>query len=354
MSSLILTADCLKIFDILKPQIMIPSSAAEEKGPTGLILEIQRMSTEDGPGLRTTVFFKGCSLACSWCHNPESISIHPQVQWIDSRCIGCRTCMDTCPENAVSFSQTGLEIDRKYCHGCGECAEECPATAMELLGQHWNLPDLVHEVLKDRVYFDKSGGGVTVSGGEPTLQADFVAAFLKKLRAQGVHTALDTCGLCKPKSLDLLLPHSTLVLFDIKEIDPQRHRTFTGTDNRIVLENLMHVSHYIDSHLYPQALWIRTPLVPEATDTIDNISGIGDWLGRNLHGQIARWELCSFNNLCKDKYTRLGITWAFQDAELLSSEKIEKLVLAAKNSGVDPDIVHWSGTTKLQAVSEKQ
>jgi len=259
--------------------------------------------------------------------------------------------VDVCPENAVSISPSGVTIDRKLCNGCGDCAEECPATAMELLGQRWQLSDLVHEVIKDRVYFEKSGGGVTVSGGEPTLQADFVVAFLKTLRAQGIHTALDTCGLCSPKVLEKLLPLSTVVLFDFKEIDAQRHRTFTGSDNRIILENLLHVSRYIDSHLYPEGLWIRTPLVPGATDTIDNIRGIGEWLGRNLPGQIARWELCSFNNLCKDKYTRLSMTWPFQDAELLKSDQIDKLVLVAKSSGVDPNIVYWSGSSKLAAVS---
>jgi len=322
-----------------------------EKNPSGLILEIQRMSTEDGPGLRTSVFFKGCSLACSWCHNPESISVHPQVQWIGSRCIGCRTCVETCPDKAVCMSPQGIEIDRQRCHGCGDCAAECPAAAMEFLGQRWLLSDLVHEVIKDRVYFEKSGGGITVSGGEPSLQPEFVAAFMKALRALGIHTALDTCGLCPTKSLDRLLPHTTLVLFDIKLIDPRRHRSFTGSDNRIILENLMHVSHYIDSHLYPQGIWIRTPLVPGASDTVDNIKGIGEWLGRNLPDQITRWELCSFNNLCKDKYTRLGMIWPFQDAELLSTEQIGKLLRIAKNSGVDSDIVQWSGTTKLEAVS---
>lgn len=252
------------------------------------------------------------------------------------------------------MTQSGVKIDRERCSGCGICTRECPATAMELLGHPWELSDLVHEIIKDRVYFEKSGGGVTVSGGEPTLQTEFAAAFLREMRAQGIHTALDTCGLCQAKSLDRLLPHTTLVLFDIKEIDTQRHRTFTGSDNRIILENLMHVSHYIDNHLYPQGLWIRTPLIPGATDTVDNIRGIGAWLGRNLPGQITRWELCGFNNLCKDKYTRLDMTWPFQDAELLDSEHIDKLVMVARNSGVDPDIVHWSGTAKLQAVSGKQ
>jgi pyruvate formate lyase activating enzyme len=317
------------------------------KNNTGLVLEIQRMSTEDGPGLRTTVFFKGCSLSCSWCHNPESISSHPQVHWIESRCIGCKTCLETCTKAAVSMSDQGIRIDRSTCDGCGACAQTCPATAMELLGRRWSLPDLVHEVLKDRVYFEKSGGGITVSGGEPTLQSDFVSAFLKEIRAQGIQTALDTCGLCTSKALDMLLPYTSLVLFDIKEIDSDRHRVYTGSDNRIILDNLIHISRYIDSHLYPAGLWIRTPLVPGTTDTIENIRGIGSWLNRHLPDRVKRWELCSFNNLCRDKYTRLDMTWSFQAEDLLDPAHIQELVAVAKKTGINPDVVHWSGNARL-------
>ena len=318
------------------------------KSNAALVLEIQRMSTEDGPGLRTTVFFKGCSLKCAWCHNPESISLLPQIHWVGSRCIGCRTCLDTCPKTALTMTGEGIYIDRDMCDGCGLCVEACPSTALELLGEEWDLEDLVREVLKDRVYFEKSNGGVTVSGGEPTVQADFAAAFLKQIRAQGIKTAVDTCGLCSAKVLDKLLPHANLVLFDLKEIDPQRHLDFTGSDNRIILENLVHVADFIHSHLYPEGLWIRTPIIPGATDTENNISGIGAWLKTHLGQKVKRWELCAFNNLCRDKYARLGLAWQFEDAELLEEFHIQHLVSVARNSGVDPDIVHWSGTIRLQ------
>ncbi len=324
------------------------NSITVDKKNSGLVLEIQRMSTEDGPGLRTTVFFKGCSLRCSWCHNPESISPHPQIHWIGSRCIGCRTCLETCPRQALSISPAGVRIDRKTCDGCGLCVEECPSTALELLGQQWNLEDLVHEVLKDRVYFEKSDGGVTVSGGEATLQTRFVSALLKRIRAQGLHTAIDTCGLCSTKALDRLLPYANLVLFDLKEIDAQKHLAFTGSDNRIILENLVYVSDYIDTHLYPEALWIRTPLIPGATDTEENINGIGAWIKANLVQRVKRWELCAFNNLCRDKYARLGLNWQFEEATLLQETHIRHLVSIAKNSGVDPTIVHWSGAAGLE------
>ena len=248
---------------------------------------------------------------------------------------------------ALSMSGEGLRIDRHTCDGCGRCVEECPSTALELLGEAWDLEDLVKEVIKDRVYFEKSSGGVTVSGGEPTIQADFAAEFLKRIRGAGIKTALDTCGLCSARSLDKLLPHANLVLFDLKEIDPRKHRDFTGSDNRVILENLVHVAAYIDSHLYPEGLWIRTPLIPGATDTVENLAGIGAWIKTHLDQKVKRWELCAFNNLCRDKYTRLGLTWQFAGAELLEKSHVQHLVSAAQNSGVNPDIVHWSGSVKF-------
>ena len=141
----------------------------------GTILEIIRMSTEDGPGIRTTVFFKGCPLSCVWCHNPESISPKPQIQWIKTTCIGCGICIETCKEKALARNPLGVVINRARCTGCGLCTEECPTTALQLLGKKWNVHDLVSELVKDRVYFEQSGGGVTLSGGEAALAARFLS-----------------------------------------------------------------------------------------------------------------------------------------------------------------------------------
>lgn len=233
------------------------------------ILEIVRMSTEDGPGIRTTVFFKGCTLACSWCHNPESISIKPQICWVGSRCIGCRTCLEVCEKKALTLSETGMQIDRSNCIACGDCATECPGTAMELMGKVWQMEDLVEEVIKDRAYFETSNGGITISGGEPTMQAGFAGAFLKSLRQKGLHTALDTCGQCSREAMDQTLPYAAMVLFDIKLIDPAAHKKFTGYDNKRILDNLLYVADYIRSHVHPSALWIRTPMIPDATATLE-------------------------------------------------------------------------------------
>ncbi len=327
---------------------------ASDHNPDGMVLEIVRMSTEDGPGIRTTVFFKGCPLNCAWCHNPESISPKPQLCWVGNRCIGCMTCLDICENDALSKTESGIEIDRKRCRACGKCAAECPGTALELLGRPWGVADLVNEVIKDRAYFEASGGGVTVSGGEPTLQPEFMEAFLTALRERGLHTALDTCGLCSRSALDRLLPHAALVMFDIKLIDPVAHKRFTGHGNTKILKNLEHAADYIRAHLYPDRLWIRTPLIPGATATVENISGIGRFIADRLDGLVSRWELCAFNNLCRDKYRRLGHVWAFDDTALLRESDMEMFLDAAKRSGVNPDMVCGSGATRLEPDNEKE
>ena len=316
------------------------------KDTWGTILEIIRMSTEDGPGIRTTVFFKGCSLNCSWCHNPESISPKPQIQWLGTSCIGCGICVKTCKELALEKTEKGIIINRSLCNGCGLCTEECPTTAIELLGKKWNVHDLACELVKDRAYFEPSFGGVTLSGGEAALQNDFCLSLLKELKESRIQTALDTCGQVSQAVLASLLPYVDILLYDIKEIDLERHRKFVGYGNEKILANAIFAANYKKTHVTPKTFWIRTPVIPGATDTAENIRGIGDFISTNLHGTVARWELCAFNNLCRDKYKRLGIEWSFANKELPERSLMEELAQIAR-SRVTPSIVCWSGSTKL-------
>jgi pyruvate formate lyase activating enzyme len=224
---------------------------------------------------------------------------------------------------------------------------------MELLGKKWNVQELASELVKDRVYFEQSGGGVTLSGGEAALQHDFCLALLKELRGQGIQTALDTCGQVSQSALSSLLPYVDILLYDLKEIDPDKHRIFTGAGNEKILANAVFAAHFKKTHLYPRTLWIRTPVIPDATDTVENIRGIGDFIEANLAGAVDRWELCAFNNLCRDKYKRLGMDWSFADCGLPERSWMEEMTRIAQ-SRVSPAIVCWSGSTRLERSSNKK
>lgn len=311
------------------------------------MLSIQRMSTEDGPGLRTTVFFKGCSLACRWCQNPESLSPKIEIVWHGWKCIGAGRCEAVCRDGAILRHAKTVEIDLSRCTLCGACTDECPTTALELLGVDWQLDDLVAEVAKDRSYFETSGGGITVSGGEPALQPAFVAAFLQRCRSLGLHTALDTCGMCSASALETLAGCADLVLYDVKEIDAERHTRFTGQSNAKILSNLVDLGERMRRNSRPAELWIRTPLIPGSTGTDENIRGIGAFLSQNLRGLVRRWELCAFNNLARDKYRRLGIAWDYEQTELLTAQELRHFAELARASGVDPDIIIATGPTRV-------
>jgi pyruvate formate lyase activating enzyme len=331
---------------------MSSDRAAEPSGSTLTVFNIQRMSTEDGPGLRTTVFVKGCSLECTWCHNPEGLSPSPQVVWHGPRCIRSRACDAACPEAAISRSEDEIEIDRGRCTLCGECVDECPSGAMELWGTRWSLSDLVTEVAKDRSYFETSGGGVTVSGGEPALRAPFLAPFLERCRALALHTAVDTCGMCSASALRKLAGHADLVLFDLKAIDPERHARFTGHPNEKILANLVGLAEQMRNGQLPAELWIRTPLIPGATLTEENLQGIGAFIARELGDVVTRWELCAFNNLAADKYHRLGLQWEFEGVELMAQADLRHFEDVGRGSGVDPEIVLATGRTRLERAGD--
>ncbi len=226
--------------------------------------------------------------------------------------------------------------------------KDCPTGALEIIGQEWDAGSLVTEILKDKAYFTQTNsgtmGGVTISGGEPVLQSGFVVEIFQKLQAERIHVTLDTCGMYGKSKLESILPHVDLILFDIKEIDTRKHKEFTGSSNEAILENLKFINAYIRKN--PQTrLWIRTPIIPHSTDTPENISGIAAFLRENdIH--FDRWELCAFNNLCNDKYERLGMEWEYKNEGLLTDLFMDGLLARARADSSRPDRILWTGSVK--------
>lgn len=303
------------------------------------VLNIQRMSTEDGPGLRTTLFVKGCPLTCAWCHNPESLSDAFQIEWLGERCILCGTCVSVCPEGALELTPEGLSIDRDRCRLCLTCAQACPTLAIESKGQDQTVQELFDELVKDRAYFGREGG-VTLSGGEIMNQAGEAALLLQMLKDSGIHTAIDTSGLCTRASLDLVLPWTDLVLYDLKLFDDAGHRHWTGVGNRRILDNFDYLTSQAAKLGF--SIWVRTPIIPEATDSDENIRQLARFIG----GRADRWELCAFNNLCEDKYSRLGNTWAFAGVPLMTAGRMRELEKLARSEGCPT--AYATGNTKLE------
>jgi pyruvate formate lyase activating enzyme len=223
---------------------------------------------------------------------------------------------------------------------------------MSIYGEAWEPDDLVTEVMKDETYFQKSGGGVTLSGGEPTMQPLFIKELLSAFKRYDVHTALDTCGQCSWETLDVLLPHMDLVLYDLKEINSDKHKVFTGVPNARILDNLVLLGRFMKEGSWPGELWIRTPLIPDCTATPENLRGIGLFIREYVGPFVSRWELCTFNNLCIHKYEGLGIDWDFRKTALLSRDEAERLASLSRESGVNPGIVHLSGPMRVVDADE--
>lgn len=296
----------------------------------GMVFDFHRGTTHDGPGMRTTVFMKGCPLHCEWCHNPESIERHQQLQWTEKKCIACRTCEITCKQHAISLTEDGVVIQKSKCNKCMECAEECPAKALEVVGKYWEADALAKEAMKDQDFFKEFDGGITVSGGEPMLQYEFLVPFLKILKEKEQHVALDTCGYASWKAYEEVYPYVDTFLYDIKLMDSEQHKKFTGVPNELILENLVKLANKVSQDPNKE-IWIRTPLIPGATVSEENISKIGQFIKDNLMGAVTRWELCAFNNVCRDKYIKLNRQWKYKDEALMTESLVDSCLNIAKS-----------------------
>jgi pyruvate formate lyase activating enzyme len=257
--------------------------------------------------------------------------------WFETRCIGAKDCIEVCPRGALELTPAGMRIDRATCDSCGKCQEACPAGAIEVVGREVSAAEAFDEVARDEVFYRNSDGGVTVSGGEPTLQADFVEELLMRCREAGIHTALDTCGLCPPGSLEGLIPSCDMALLDLKLMDPEAHRELAGAPLEPVLESARLIASK------GKRLWVRTPVIPGCTDSEENIAAIGRFLERECSPE--RWDLLAFNNTCGKKYERLDMVWSLDGKPLLERAVMERLADVAGGSCPSTQ-VEWSGATR--------
>jgi len=282
---------------------------------TGIIFDIQRYCTHDGPGIRTTVFFKGCPLRCAWCHNPEGLTTSPGLMFRPNLCIGCLDCLPACPQGAI-FSEAGLpETRRARCTACGECAKACPTGAREIAGRRVTAAEVMAVVERDLPFYDESGGGVTFSGGEALFQAAFLHNILVECRRNGLHTALDTSGFAPWASFEAVRRYVDLFLFDLKGLDDQIHQRYTGVSNRLILDNVMKLSRLGHS------LVIRFPLIPGVNDSPGAVHALGEFV--QALPQLDHLDLIPYHRIGVEKYRRLGVPYPFGEAGLPSPEAVE-------------------------------
>lgn len=265
---------------------------------TGIVFDIQRFAIHDGPGIRTTVFLKGCPLSCLWCHNPESQDPHPEIFFSPEKCIGCHYCERVCEHEGHHFIDGIHVYDRSGCIQCGECAVECYARALEVAGKEMTVDEVITEVLKDRVFYQNSGGGMTLSGGEPMQQFDFSLQLLKSARESGLHNCIETSGCSSWERYAAIAPFVDIFLYDVKETDPLLHRQYTGVSNELLLENLFKLDQA------GARTMLRCPVIPGLNDRLEHFQAIAGIANRMKN--VVEINLLPYHPLGNSKNQRLG------------------------------------------------
>ncbi|MBN1317874.1 MAG: glycyl-radical enzyme activating protein [Anaerolineales bacterium] len=285
--------------------------------PGGIVFDIKRFAVHDGPGIRTTIYLKGCPLSCIWCHNPEGQSPVPELVFREKRCIHCGACLQVCPQDADMFAE--------HCVRCGRCVEVCPTGAREQIGRWMANWEIIDEIEKDIAFFDESGGGVTFSGGEPFGQPEALGVLLRACKEREIHTTVDTSGLVAPQILAGMIPYIDLFLYDLKLMDDDAHRQYTGVSNRLILENLRFLSKS------GKRIIVRVPIIPGITDHLDNLEKIGSFLA-DLDS-IRQVDILRYHQMAAEKYCRLRKEYKF-NANPPSAGQMEYIANILKGYGL--------------------
>ena len=311
----------------------------------GRVYDIQRFSVHDGPGIRTDIFLNGCPLTCLWCHSPESQAYEPQVGWFDIRCIGievCGRCIPACPKGAISHGniKTSLvdkkeiqlvQIDRTLCDNCGLCVKACPAKALCMTATEMTIDEVMAVIEKDRSYYNKSGGGVTISGGEPMVQHAFTYELLKTCKEAGLHTCLDTTGFAKWEQYAQILPYVDLFLYDLKHMDSAQSKRIVGVGNELILENARKLA------AAGAALQIRFPVIPGLTDSDENLHATGTFC-RELGDSVVVVQVLPYHRLGAVKYDRIGKTYQLSEIEPPSDGRMAEIKQLLESYGLQVKI----------------
>ncbi|MGD9159046.1 MAG: glycyl-radical enzyme activating protein [Desulfobacteraceae bacterium] len=295
---------------------------------TAFITNIQDYSIHDGPGIRTVVFFKGCPLACKWCANPECISGKPQIGFIEMLCKGCGKCVETCPNNAINTEEVKHRIDYSLCDACGKCSDNCSYGALVKYGNPMTVDEVWDEVRRDKIFYDTSGGGVTVSGGEPLLHPDFVRELFKLCHGEQIDTCVETCGCVNSTAVREVIPVTDHFLFDLKHLDSDIHKKYTGQNNEKILKNAAFLIENGADVIF------RHPLIPGINDTPENIEATAGFL-KKLGKRALRFELMPFHRMGKDKYRALDQECSLEGLEIMDNEKLEKIKKAYIDRGIN-------------------
>lgn len=281
----------------------------------GIVFDIQRFSVHDGPGIRTTVFLKGCPLGCLWCHNPESQRMQPVLSFEREICVMCGGCVKECSRNTQSIVDGERVIRRELCVGCGNCVDACNTNALVLKGQTMTVEEVLREVLRDELLYRKSGGGVTISGGEPLMQPVFTLSILRRVKEQNLHTAIETCGHAKWDTFERVLEVTDLVIYDVKHMDSIQHKKLVGVGNELILQNLKKVMKR------KKEVLVRIPLIPDINDSDENLRKSAEFMRRL---GIEGVELIPYHEFAATKYELLGRDYVLRGLKAYTSEQLEQ------------------------------